>query len=57
MLKLFSTFFQSLHVGLPSRREAEEAYLAQATDIYDLEQRMRKLDTLGHWPGGNHVWH
>lgn len=28
----------------PSQHEQDEAYLAQAVDIYDLERRMRQLD-------------
>lgn len=28
----------------PTRQEAEEAYLAGAVDIYDLERRMRQID-------------
>jgi hypothetical protein len=28
-------------------KERDDAYLAEATDIYDLEYRMKKLDTRG----------
>jgi hypothetical protein len=34
----------SLQRRFPNQREAEEAYLAGAVDIYDLERRMRQLD-------------
>ena len=31
-------------------RERRDAYLAEATDVYDLEYRIRKLDKQAHRP-------
>jgi hypothetical protein len=39
--RLFSSFTKSSDV---LEREREDAYLADAVDIYDLEFRLRKLD-------------
>ncbi|HYD63299.1 MAG TPA: DUF3563 family protein [Noviherbaspirillum sp.] len=36
-----------------SRREADEAYLAQSSDRFDLERRMRELD---RGPRGALTW-
>jgi len=36
-----------------SRREADEAYLAQSTDRFDLERRMKELD---RGPHGSLIW-
>lgn len=40
-------FFKQLF-SVPSQREQDEAYLSQATDIYDLERRMRQIDRRGY---------
>lgn len=37
---LFNRFFH-----IPTRREREEAYLARSVDLYDLEKRMREIDS------------
>lgn len=36
---------QALLPRFPSQTEADEAYLGGAVDIYDLERRMREMDT------------
>lgn len=36
---------QALVPRFPSQAEADEAYLGAAVDIYDLERRMREIDT------------
>lgn len=33
---------------VPTEQDRDAAYLAQAADIYDLERRMRQLDSVGH---------
>jgi hypothetical protein len=40
--KLFTRVFESAE---SRERAAREAYLAEATDIYELEFRMKQLDT------------
>jgi hypothetical protein len=37
-------FLKSLLSRSEPRRDADEAYLADAVDLYDLERRMRTLD-------------
>jgi hypothetical protein len=32
---------------MQSQRERDEAYLAEALDIYDLERRLREIDARG----------
>jgi len=32
---------------MQSQNERDEAYLAEAVDIYDLERRMREIDSRG----------
>ena len=47
-----STLFerlQSLFGAAPSRPPFEVSYLGHAVDIYDLERRMRSLDTRDPW--------
>ncbi len=36
---------QALLPRFPSQAEADEAYLGAAVDIYDLERRMREIDS------------
>jgi Protein of unknown function (DUF3563) len=36
---------QALLPRFPSQTEADEAYLAQAADLRDLERRVRQIDT------------
>ena len=47
-------FIEVLLPSFPSLRETEQAYLAEAVDIYDLERRMREIDARGRdrseWP-------
>lgn len=38
---------QSLLPSVESQNERDEAYLAGAVDIYDLERRMRSIDQRG----------
>jgi hypothetical protein len=42
-------FLKTLFGGVPSRHEADEAYLAESVDLYDLERRMRRLDQRGRY--------
>jgi len=45
-----SSLLHFLHALLPSiesQHERDEAYLAESTDIYDLERRMRDIDDRG----------
>jgi Protein of unknown function (DUF3563) len=42
LLKSIADFFS---LSFPSERELDERYLAESTDIYELEYRMRKLDS------------
>jgi hypothetical protein len=40
-------FLKSLLPTVESQRERDEAYLASAVDIYDLERRMHEIDERG----------
>ena len=40
----FYRLIQALIPSFPSQAERDEAYLAGAVDIYDLEHRMRDID-------------
>jgi Protein of unknown function (DUF3563) len=40
-------FLKSLLPSIESQQERDEAYMAQAVDIYDLERRMREIDERG----------
>jgi Protein of unknown function (DUF3563) len=44
-------FLKSLLPTIESQTERDEAYMAGAVDIYDLERRMREVDGRGrnHW--------
>lgn len=46
MSALFS-FLKNLRPIIESQRERDEAYLAAATDLNDLERRMRAIDQRG----------
>lgn len=52
MLSIF-TFLKTLFARLPSAAStsADDAYLGESVDIYDLERRMRALDDLHRNPG------
>jgi hypothetical protein len=43
-------FLQPLFPRAEPRHDADDAYLAAAVDIYDLERRMRTLDERGRDP-------
>jgi hypothetical protein len=49
----FSDFLKTLLPSAEAMHERDERYLAEAVDIYDLERRMREIDTRshGHAPG------
>jgi hypothetical protein len=38
---------KALLPSFPSQHDRDEAYLAEAVDIYDLERRMREIDARG----------
>jgi hypothetical protein len=38
-------FIKALFPVWQSQRDLDEAYLAESTDVYDLERRMRDLDS------------
>jgi len=40
-------FLKSLLPAVESQRDRDEAYMAGAVDIYDLERRMREIDERG----------
>ena len=40
-------FLNALLPSIESQHERDEAYLAESTDIYDLERRMRDIDDRG----------
>lgn len=44
-------FLKSLLPSIESQQDRDEAYMAEAVDIYDLERRMRDIDERGrrHW--------
>jgi Protein of unknown function (DUF3563) len=42
LLQSIANFFS---MSFPSERELDERYLAESTDIYELEYRMHKLDS------------
>ena len=46
-MKTLLSFLKSLLPTLPSPVERDEAYLAQAVDICDLERRVREIDERG----------
>ena len=55
MFKLLS-FLKSLLPSIQTQEERDEAYLAEAVDLYDLERRIREIDervryTRGPGPG------
>jgi hypothetical protein len=43
----FLRLLKALVPSMPSQRERDEAYLAEALDIYDLERRLREIDARG----------
>ena len=43
----FLKLLKALIPSLPTQRERDEAYLAEALDVYDLERRMREIDARG----------
>ncbi len=40
-------FLKSFLPTIESQKERDEAYMAEAVDIYDLERRMREIDERG----------
>ena len=44
MSTLIAALIQALMPSFKSQREVDEDYLAQSSDIYDLERRMREID-------------
>ena len=44
MSTLIAALIQALLPSFKSQREVDEDYLAQSSDIYDLERRMREID-------------
>jgi hypothetical protein len=46
MSKLLN-FLKSLLPAIESQTERDEAYMADAVDLYDLERRMREIDGRG----------
>jgi len=40
-------FLEFLFPSIQTQRERDDAYLAEAVDIYDLERRMREIDQRG----------
>ena len=40
-------FLKSLVPSVESQEERDEAYMAEAVDIHDLERRMREIDERG----------
>ena len=60
-MKYLLNLFGRLAEGYERReRERREAYLAQSTDLYDLEYRMRQLDRdtrrVPAWMGATAPW-
>ena len=54
-----STFCRLIKALLPamrSQKERDEAYLAEAVDIYDLERRMREIDSRGRYPASGSTY-
>ena len=49
----FLSLLKALVPSMPMQRERDEAYLAEALDIYDLERRMREIDAKGRHPTGD----
>jgi hypothetical protein len=45
LLTLPFRLLSALHLSFQSAREAEDAYLDGAVDIYDLERRMKQIET------------
>jgi hypothetical protein len=43
LMKLLKSFLP----GIESQKDRDEAYMAGAVDIYDLERRMREIDERG----------
>ena len=49
MLKNIYAIFTALLPRMPHQQDRDDAYLAEAVDIYDLERRMRELDQRGRY--------
>jgi hypothetical protein len=49
----FLRLIKALIPSLRSQHECDEAYLAEAVDIYDLERRMREIDARGRSARGD----
>lgn len=50
MKDLFKSIAHVFSFSFPTERERDERYLAGATDIYELEYRMRQIDAPRHQP-------
>ena len=46
-MKTLLTFFKSLRPSIESQRDRDDAYIAGAVDICDLERRLREIDERG----------
>ncbi|MCE9658959.1 MAG: DUF3563 domain-containing protein [Burkholderiales bacterium] len=40
-------FLKSLRPSIESQQERDDAYIAAAVDLYDVERRMREIDARG----------
>lgn len=47
-MSLFTQLIKALTPSFPSRQDCDQAYLAQACDVFDLERRMREIDQRSH---------
>ncbi len=47
-MSTLTKIIQSFLSAFKSQRDIEEAYLAESTDHYDLERRMRLIDNCGN---------
>ena len=45
MISLLKSLTRSLRLAPASPQDRDAQYLSQATDLYDLERRMRQLDS------------
>lgn len=41
----FAEFIKALFFFIPSQKELDNAYLNESVDIYDVERRMREIDS------------
>ncbi len=43
-MSIFLQLIKALTLHIKSRKDADNAYLSESTDVYDLERRMNELD-------------